>query len=128
MTNTLFDALFSSLAGQNRPLFLRPGAADISGAAFLATIARAAHALRGMGVQKGDRVAVQIAKSPEALAVYGACVGLGAVFLPLNTGYTADEVDYFIGNATPRVLICDPARVAGLTAAVRRARGHACDP
>ncbi|MES2666747.1 MAG: malonyl-CoA synthase [Pseudomonadota bacterium] len=114
MTNTLFDALFSPLAGQDRPLFLRPAAADISADAFLRTIGRVAHALRGMDVQKGDRVAVQIAKSPEALAVYAACVGVGAVFLPLNTGYTADEVEYFIGNATPRVLICDPARAAGL--------------
>ncbi len=115
MTNTLFDALFSPLAGQGRPLFLQPNGTDISGEAFLATIAQAAHALHKLGVVQGDRVAVQTSKSPEALAIYAACVGVGAVFLPLNTGYTPDEVDYFIGNATPNVLICDPAREAALT-------------
>ena len=114
MPNTLFDALFAPLATrQDRLLILQDGS-TVSGQAFLSLVARAAHALRASGVEAGDRIAVQVAKSPLALAVYGASVALGAVFLPLNTAYTPDEVDYFLGNATPRVFLCDPAKAAAL--------------
>jgi malonyl-CoA/methylmalonyl-CoA synthetase len=77
-------------------------------------VARFAHAFRAAGVQPGDRIAAQVAKSPQALAAYGAAVATGAVFLPLNTGYRAAELDYFLGNATPRLLLCDGAEVAAL--------------
>ncbi|MFT4151155.1 MAG: malonyl-CoA synthase [Paracoccaceae bacterium] len=115
MTNTLYDALFAPLSGRSGPLLILPDGRTMTGQNFLRIVARAAHALRAAGVQPGDRVAVQVAKSPEALAVYGAAVGLGAIFLPLNTAYTPDEIDYFLGNATPRVFLCDPARAAALT-------------
>mgnify|MGYP001216163139 CR=1 FL=1 len=120
MTNTLFDALFAPLAGRDRPLMILPDGQEISGDRFLRQVARLAHALSASGVQPGDRVAVQVAKSPAALAVYGATVALGAVFLPLNTAYTADEVDYFLGNATPRVFLCDPVKRAALLPVARR--------
>lgn len=114
MTNTLFDALFAPLAGRDDPLMILPDGQGISGDSFLRQVARLAHALRDAGVEPGDRVAVQVAKSPAALAVYGATVALGAIFLPLNTAYTADEVDYFLGNATPRIFLCDPVRRGAL--------------
>jgi malonyl-CoA/methylmalonyl-CoA synthetase len=69
---------------------------------------RLAQALRDAGVEQGDRVAAQVGKSVEGLALLLACARLGAIFLPLNTAYTAHEVDYFIGDAEPRVLIVDP--------------------
>ena len=114
MANTLFDALFAPLRGRASVLLEGPGVDGLSGDAFLRMVARAAHALQAAGVGPGDRVAVQVAKSPQALAVYGAAVGLGAVFLPLNTAYTAAEVAYFLGNATPRLFLCDPAKEAAL--------------
>ena len=114
MTNPLFDALFAPLASRADDLLILPERATMSGQAFLALVARQAHALRQAGLGAGDRIAVQVAKSPEALAVYGAAVALGAVFLPLNTAYTADEVDYFVGNATPRILLCDGAKASAL--------------
>src|SRR5919106_11903 len=73
--------------------------------------------LQALGVQKGDRVAAQVEKSPQAVFLYLACLRIGAVYLPLNTGYTLRELDYFFGDAEPRVIVCDPARepdVAGL--------------
>jgi malonyl-CoA/methylmalonyl-CoA synthetase len=112
MANILYDALFAPLAGRSSALLTLADGAEISGQGFLAMLAQAAHALRAAGVQPGDRVAVQVAKSPQALAVYGAALALGAVFLPLNTAYTAAEVEYFLGNATPRVFLCDPSREA----------------
>ena len=107
MANPLFDALFAPLAQRDDAFLILPDGAGITGRDFLAMIHRAAHALTACGVTPGDRVAVQIGKSPQALAVYGAAVACGAIFLPLNTAYTADEVDYFVGNATPRLLLCD---------------------
>jgi malonyl-CoA/methylmalonyl-CoA synthetase len=71
--------------------------------------AQLANVLVNLGVQPGDRVAVQVEKSPEAILLYLACVRAGAVFLPLNTAYTPNEIAYFLGDAEPRVFICDPA-------------------
>ena len=75
-----------------------------------------ANALAALGAAAGDRIAVQVEKSPEALAVYFAAVRLGAVFLPLNTAYTPAEVGYFVADAQPRVLLCDPAKAGALRA------------
>ena len=63
------------------------------------------------GVRTGDRVAVQVDKSPEAIALFLACARLGAVYLPLNTAYTLAEVDYFVGDAEPAALIVMPERL-----------------
>jgi len=112
--NPLYDALFAPLSGHARPLLILPDGQQITAAGFHDQIAQIAHALRGFGLQPGDRIAVQVGKSPAALAVYGAATALGAVFLPLNTAYTATEIDYFIGNATPRIFLCDPARAEAL--------------
>jgi len=114
MTNPLYDALFAPLAGRDTPFLILPGGGQISGAGFLALVARQAQALRGQGLGVGDRIAVQVAKSPEALALYGAVVALGAIFLPLNPAYTAAEVGYFLADASPRVFICDGARAGEL--------------
>lgn len=112
MTNPLFDALFAPLAVRNDALFLLADGSAFSGRAFLAMVAQQAHALARVGVGPGDRVAAQVAKSPAALATYGACVALGAVYLPLNPAYTGIEVGYFLTDATPRVFVCDPAVTA----------------
>ena len=120
MPNTLFDALFAPLHGRAEDFLILPDGGTLSGDAFLRLVARQAHALRAAGLGVGDRIAVQIAKSPEALAVYGAAVALGAIFLPLNTAYTADEVEYFLGNATPKLFLCDGAKQAALAPVAAR--------
>jgi malonyl-CoA/methylmalonyl-CoA synthetase len=76
--------------------------------------ARLAHAL---GVAPGDRVAMQVEKSPEAVLAYLACVRAGAVLLPMNTAYTAAEVAHLVEDAEPSVVLDD----AGLAALVARA-------
>jgi malonyl-CoA/methylmalonyl-CoA synthetase len=109
MANWLYDALFAPLAGRHAALLHLPDGAVISGAAFHDMIAELGAALSAVGVAKGDRVAVQAAKSPQSLAIYAACVSIGAVYLPLNPAYTPAEVDFFIGNAAPRLFFCDPS-------------------
>ena len=114
MPNPLYDRLFAPLADRPGPLLAPADAPAMSGIEFLAMVHRAANALHAHGVRAGDRVAAQIAKTPEALAVYGATAAVGAVFLPLNTAYTAAEVDYFVGDAAPALLLVDPARADAL--------------
>ena len=60
--------------------------------------------------RSGDRVAVQAEKSPEGVALYLGCLMAGAVYLPLNTAYTRAELDYFVADSEPKVLVVDPAR------------------
>ena len=115
MANLLFDAFFAPQAGRTRPFLILPDGTEISGRSFLAMVNRVANALVANGVQPGDRIAVQINKSPMALAVYGGAVAAGAIFLPLNTAYTASEIDYFVGNATPKLLLADGTKAEGLT-------------
>jgi malonyl-CoA/methylmalonyl-CoA synthetase len=70
--------------------------------------ARFANLLAELGVKKGDRVAVQVEKSPEAIFLYLACLRAGAVYLPLNTAYQRAEIEYFLGDAEPQVVVCRP--------------------
>ncbi len=83
-----------------------------------------AHVLAEKGVKRGDRVAVQIEKSVEALVLFIACAHIGAVFLPLNTAYTVAELDYFIGDALPAIVICTPERYEGIAKLAARNGCH----
>ncbi len=89
--------------------------AELSYDGFLAQAARIANVLVAHGVEPGDRVVVQAPKRSEMLAIYAATIQAGAVFLPLNTGYKQDELSYFIGDATPKVLVCDSKSEDALT-------------
>jgi malonyl-CoA/methylmalonyl-CoA synthetase len=92
------------------PFLEIPGGDTITYAEAERGVARLAHALTALGVQPGDRVAVQVEKSPTAVLLYLACVHSGAVLLPMNPAYTADEVAYLVGDAEPRLLVHDPSR------------------
>ncbi|MBL0151914.1 MAG: malonyl-CoA synthase [Ideonella sp.] len=67
-----------------------------------------ANLLAGLKLPAGSRVAVQTEKSVEALMLYLAVLRAGYVYLPLNTAYQASEIEYFIGNAEPAVVVCSP--------------------
>jgi malonyl-CoA/methylmalonyl-CoA synthetase len=120
VSNPLYDRLFAPLAGRPGACLHLEGDAALSGPGFLAIVHRSAAALRALGVRPGDRVALQVAKTPEALAIYGATVAAGAVLLPLNTAYTPAEVDAFVADATPRVLLVDPAKSDALSPVAAR--------
>ena len=65
-----------------------------------------ANLLESLALPKGARVAVQVEKSVEAVMLYLATLRAGYVFLPLNTAYQSAEIEYFIGNAEPSVVVC----------------------
>lgn len=124
MANPLYDELFGIHSGKST-VFLHLGNGEtISHDAFLKQSAQYAHAFVKLGLAVGDRVAVQVAKSPNALAIYAACVQAGIVFLPLNTDYTADEVSYFIENSGARLVIGDEKSASAL-ASIAEASGAA---
>src|SRR5690606_26362032 len=75
-----------------------------------------------LGLSAGDRVAVQVEKSPEALLLYLATLRAGCVFLPLNTGYQAAEIDYFLGDAEPAMVVCTPANLGWIEPIAHRHR------
>jgi malonyl-CoA/methylmalonyl-CoA synthetase len=116
------DNLFSRIvqADPERNFILPPGRKPLSYGDGFAAAARFAHVLARHGVKPGDRVAVQVEKSPEALFLYLACLRLGAIYLPLNTDYTANELAYFAGDAEPSVFVCsDREKIAGFFPAER---------
>lgn len=70
---------------------------------------RMANWLAGLGLPRGARLAAQVEKSPEALALYLATLRAGLTYVPLNTAYREAEIEYFLQNAGPAVFVCDPA-------------------
>ncbi|NIR60334.1 MAG: AMP-binding protein [Gammaproteobacteria bacterium] len=74
--------------------------------------ARYANLLRAAGLHKGDRLLVQVEKSPEALFVYLGCLRAGVIFVPLNPAYRSEEVGFFLEDAEPAAVVCDPTAAA----------------
>ncbi len=125
MSAHLYDALTARFPKRDKPFLTTPEGRTLTYRELEGGSARIASVLGELGVAPGDRVAVQVEKSPEAVLLYLACLRAGAVFLPLNTAYTPAEVEYFLGDAEPKVFVCDPARRKQLQAAAKKARvGH----
>ena len=106
MTDNLFTRTVEAAKRPERTFITAPEGKTFSYSDAFGAAARFAHVLSNHGVVPGDRVAVQVEKSPEALFLYLACLRLGAIYLPLNTGYTPNEVAYFVGDAEPRIFVC----------------------
>ena len=120
MVNPLFDQLFGIHAGKAAPFLHLADGTAISYDSFLQTASRMAHVLTQSGMLPGDRLAAQVDKSPEALALYAACAQAGIVFLPLNTAYTVDELSYFIEDSEAGMVVCNAHSEAALGPAAGR--------
>ncbi|MBO9601177.1 MAG: AMP-binding protein [Novosphingobium sp.] len=105
----------------NKPLLIEDGQVRLRYDALEPATASLAERLTGYGAQLGDRIVVQVEKSAEAVLLYLAALRAGLVYVPLNTSYTAEELRYFIEDAEPRVIVCDPADGP----AMERMAGHA---
>ncbi|MFI4935975.1 MAG: DUF429 domain-containing protein [Caulobacterales bacterium] len=117
--NHLFDRL---LAGARDHVALEAGDRRLTYAELDRETARLANTLKSLAVRPGDRIAVQVRKSVANLILYLASVRVGAVYLPLNTDYTLAELAYFIGDAEPALIVCDPAVREGVEAIAGEAR------
>ena len=114
MSNTLYDGLWGAQTNNNATFLETDNGQAISYASFIGLAAKTANALVSAGLSPGDRVVVQAPKLVQTLALYGATVRAGGVYLPLNTAYTAAEMAYFIEDATPSVIVCEADALAML--------------
>ncbi len=116
MPNPLHDAFCAPHRDSAAPFANLPDGRTVSYAAFLGMAGRAAGVFADHGLAPGDRLVCQVEKSLEALAIYAACLARGVIFVPLNTAYTAVELDYFVTDAEPALVVCDPTRLADVAA------------
>ena len=114
MNANLFSRLFDSLDDPHRLAIETIDGQRISYADLMARAGRMANVLVNSGVKPGDRVAAQTEKSVPGLVLYLAAVRAGAVYLPLNTAYTLNELEYFITDAEPSLVVCDPSKAEGI--------------
>jgi malonyl-CoA/methylmalonyl-CoA synthetase len=114
MNANLFARLFDSLDDASRLAIETHDGTRITYGDLIARTGQMANVLVARGVKTGDRVAAQTEKSVAGLVLYLATVRAGAVYLPLNTAYTLHELDYFIGDAEPSLIVCDPSKAEGI--------------
>jgi malonyl-CoA/methylmalonyl-CoA synthetase len=112
----LFCRLFDGLDDPSRLAIETTDGARITYGDLIARAGRIANVLVARGVKPGDRVAAQTEKSVPGLVLYLATVRAGAVYLPLNTAYTLNELEYFITDAEPSLVVCDPSKARGIGA------------
>ncbi len=123
MNGNLYKALSNGFPGDRMRIAIEvPGGACFSFAALDEAVGRIARLLRDLGVKRGSRVMAQVEKSPEAVFLYLAALRSGAVFVPLNPAYREAELDYFIADAEPAVIVGQPDSEAML-GTLARARG-----
>jgi malonyl-CoA/methylmalonyl-CoA synthetase len=114
-----FEEVFHAHA-ERTAIISADGAERLSFGDLARGAARYANALAALGVESGDRVTVQVEKSIANVLLYLAVMKAGAVYQPLNTAYTAAEVSYFVEDAQPKLIVCDPARQAEMRALADR--------
>ncbi len=115
--DNLFSILTQGLAARaDQAFLLLPDERSVTFGRLLADAARVTTWLERCGVRAGDRVVVQLDKSPAAVVLYLGCVRSGAVFIPLNTAYMPHEVEYFLADADPALVVAGHATSAASVA------------
>lgn len=97
----------TATAPADRPFLIWNGATTLTFADLPAAVGRFTAALAALDIEPGDVVLVQAAKCPDFALAYLGVLARGAIFLPLNTGYTREEIAYFLDDAKPRLILCD---------------------
>src|ERR1700687_4678301 len=116
MNANLFSRLFDGLDDPARLAIETVDGQRISYGELIVRAGQMANVLVDRGVKPGDRVAAKTDKSVPGLVLYLATMRAGGVYLPLNTAYTLTELEYFITDAEPSLVVCDPAKAEGIGA------------
>ena len=124
MTWNLYDRLLASVDSDSAICIEKEDGSALSHADLAHLSGSFANYLASIGVGAGHRVAAKVEKSVEAIALYLATLRAGAVYLPLNTAYTAAEAEYFIRDAQPTLIVCDPREASDLRAIAAMAGGR----
>jgi malonyl-CoA/methylmalonyl-CoA synthetase len=116
MSANLFDLIRASAPDLGKMALESSDGLSLTYGVLFERSGRAANALVALGVEPGERVAVQIDKSPDMIVLVLACLRAGAVLLPLNTAYTLAELEYFLSDARPTLTVCRPASLEAVRA------------
>ena len=114
MNANLFARLSDAVTDQGRLAITTPEGGRLTYGDLFALAGRLANLLVARGVKPGDRVAAHVEKSIPALMLSYAVMRAGAIYLPLNSAYTLAELDYFLKDAEPAVVVCDPRERDGV--------------
>ncbi|MGA2488247.1 MAG: AMP-binding protein, partial [Roseiarcus sp.] len=120
MSANLFDLLLERAPRRDKLAIDAPDGLSLTYSELFARAGRAARALLDCGVEPGDRVAAQIDKSPDCVALALACFKAGAALLPLNPAYTLAELEYFLADAGPALTLCRPKLLVDTRALAKR--------
>ena len=119
--HNFFIAIQQQMSKSSGRTFLElEGGASITFMEVDSLTAKLANKLAELGLQPGDRVTVQVDKSPQAVMLYLACLRAGLIFHPLNMAYTLQELDHFLADSRPSLLVCNAARKAQAAALIQK--------
>ncbi len=113
--NFATDLIEASAHRLAAPFLIVPEGPTVTYGDFWDRAGRMATVLAHQGAEPGDRVVARVDKSPDAIALYVACLMAGTVHVPLNPGFTEDELDYFIGDTDPAIVVVAPHLAAGVS-------------
>ena len=125
MSDNFYDLLRARFQPAiKKPFLTLPDGRNVTYGEIDALSAKMAGALVGAGARPGDRVLVQVEKSPENIALYIGALRAGLIYVPLNTAYTGDEVSYFLKDAEPAIFFLRSRKrnCAGVDCEARRRR------
>ncbi len=112
MNNNLIAHFVANIDKPEKTCIFTTDNQEISYGEVFSSASKYANALKSLGVQPGDRIAVQVEKSVDALYLYLGCLMTGGIYLPLNNAYTPSEISYFLGDAEPHIFVSDPGEEA----------------
>src|SRR5260370_23212849 len=124
MNANVFSRLFDGLDDPARLAIETTDGQHISYGDLISRAGQMANVLVKRGVKPGDRVAAQTEKSVPGLVLYLAAVRAGAVYLPLNTAYTLNELEYFITDSEPSLVVGDPSKPEGIGAIAAKVKSR----
>jgi malonyl-CoA/methylmalonyl-CoA synthetase len=105
------------------PFIVTPEGRTVMYGEMLDRTAQMARALSARGVARGDRVAVKVAKSPEQILLYLACLRAGFVYLPINPAFKSTETAHIVDDAAPAAVVCMPGEEEALRSISANCRG-----
>ncbi len=114
MKNPLFEKLFKKNQNSERAFLFFEEEKFLTFSEYVGMIHEFSSSLRGVGLKPGDRVALKIEKSHYFLAVYGACIHRGLIFLPVNDNSTTEELLYFLKDSGSKLLISTQTQILDL--------------